>query len=336
MGHVWWDDDQCKDLNLLRYCMNPVRMAYFRRTVDLTPSSGGAWQKVLEVGCGGGYLTEEFAKAGFDVAGIDPAQASLDCARQHAAQGDLSITYVLGSGEQIPFSNASFDIVLCCDVLEHVNSVDRVLGEIARVLRPRGLFFFDTVNRTLASWLGVIKMMQDWQSNSHGARVHVWHKFIKPHELVASMAENGLEGRDLRGFGPSIGILSQSAQFLSVSQRENLIPRTCRPNRRIRDPQYGRSLHGLCRPDGHVTVHAPLKPVAKSPVKPSTPVPGRIQENGKTIHDEFRLKSLTTAQCQIWTSSPIMKGMISSRTPADCFFKRSIAIMGSWSRLQAV
>jgi 2-polyprenyl-6-hydroxyphenyl methylase / 3-demethylubiquinone-9 3-methyltransferase len=199
-GHLWWDEERSGALNLLRFVMNPVRTAYFRRAIEHTRASGGTWQKVLDVGCGGGYLSEEFAKLGFDVTGVDPAQESLECARRHAEQAALPIAYVSGSGEQLPFDDASFDIVLCCDVLEHVDSPGRVLGEIARVLRPDGLFCYDTVNRTLASWLGVIKMMERWQP---GPNVHVWHKFIKPRELAAMMAEHGLDGRGLCGMAPS-------------------------------------------------------------------------------------------------------------------------------------
>jgi 2-polyprenyl-6-hydroxyphenyl methylase / 3-demethylubiquinone-9 3-methyltransferase len=205
MGHVWWDEERCGALNLLRFVMNPVRTAYFRTMIDQARASGGTWHTVLDVGCGGGYLSEEFAKLGFEVTGVDPAPESLECARRHAEHAGLSISYLSGSGERLPASDSSFDIVLCCDVLEHVDSPDRVLAEIARVLRPGGLFFYDTVNRTLASWLGVIKMMEHWQPEPN---VHVWKKFIKPSELFAAMAKNGLEGRDLRGMAPSAGGLS--------------------------------------------------------------------------------------------------------------------------------
>ncbi|MDO9083382.1 MAG: bifunctional 2-polyprenyl-6-hydroxyphenol methylase/3-demethylubiquinol 3-O-methyltransferase UbiG [Humidesulfovibrio sp.] len=205
LGHIWWDEEQCGALNLLRFVMNPVRTEYFRRMIDQARASGGTWQKVLDVGCGGGYLSEEFAKLGFEVTGVDPVQESLECARRHAEQADLPIAYIMGSGERLPFGDASFDIVLCCDVLEHVDAPGPVLAEIARVLRPNGLFCYDTVNRTFASWLGVIKMMGSWQPEPN---VHVWHKFIKPRELVATMAENGLEGRDMRGMAPTGGILS--------------------------------------------------------------------------------------------------------------------------------
>jgi 2-polyprenyl-6-hydroxyphenyl methylase/3-demethylubiquinone-9 3-methyltransferase len=217
LGHIWWDEEQCGALNLLRFVMNPVRTEYFRRMIDRERASGSTCQKVLDVGCGGGYLSEEFAKLGFEVTGVDPAQESLECARRHAQQAGLPIAYVPGSGERLPFGDASFDIVLCCDVLEHVDDPGRVLTEIARVLRPNGLFCYDTVNRTLASWLGVIKMMGDWQPEPN---VHVWRKFIKPRELVAMMAKSGLHGRDFSGMAPSDAILVFRLARRKVSWRE--------------------------------------------------------------------------------------------------------------------
>jgi 2-polyprenyl-6-hydroxyphenyl methylase/3-demethylubiquinone-9 3-methyltransferase len=205
LGHIWWDKERGGALNLLRFVMNPVRFEYFLRMIERARAFGGTWHKVLDVGCGGGYLSEEFAKRGFDVTGVDPAQETIECARRHAEHAGLPITYVSGSGEGLPFEDASFDIVLCCDVLEHVDAVGPVLTEISRVLRPMGLFCYDTVNRTFASWLGVIKMIEDRQPEPN---VHVWSKFIKPRELVAAMSANGLIGRDMRGMSPTDGTLS--------------------------------------------------------------------------------------------------------------------------------
>src|SRR5438046_6696824 len=88
---------------------------------------------VLDIGCGGGLLAEEFARLGCHVTGIDPSEPSLAVARAHALQEDLAIEYREGVGESLPFADAYFDIVYCCDVLEHVNNLEAVISAVARV-----------------------------------------------------------------------------------------------------------------------------------------------------------------------------------------------------------
>jgi 2-polyprenyl-6-hydroxyphenyl methylase/3-demethylubiquinone-9 3-methyltransferase len=122
-------------------------------------------------------------------------------ARAHAATAGLNIDYRVGVGEALLLQNASFEIVYCCDVLEHVNSVDAVIGEIARVLQPGGVFMYDTINRTLASKLSVVKVPQDWLKLVPPA-FHVWDLFITPAELRTILAQHGLEHRDTTGLRP--------------------------------------------------------------------------------------------------------------------------------------
>jgi 2-polyprenyl-6-hydroxyphenyl methylase/3-demethylubiquinone-9 3-methyltransferase len=93
-------------------------------------------------------MSEAYARHGARVTGVDPSSVSLAVARSHARESRLSIRYEQGRGEAIPLPDASFDLVSCCDVLEHVDDLDAVIRQIARVLRPGGLFFFNTINRT--------------------------------------------------------------------------------------------------------------------------------------------------------------------------------------------
>lgn len=196
-GHEWWSEDASFGITSLRYCMNPVRYGYFRRKLDALPLPG---KTVLDVGCGGGFLTEEFARDGFAVTGVDPATRCLEAARKHAFENNLEIDYREGKGEALPFPDGSFDIVACCDVLEHVDDFSRVVGEVARVLRPGGVFFYDTVNRTWPSKIVVIKLSQDWSFTRWAPpNSHVWEKFVKPAELVAAMNRFGLHNREMRG-----------------------------------------------------------------------------------------------------------------------------------------
>jgi 2-polyprenyl-6-hydroxyphenyl methylase/3-demethylubiquinone-9 3-methyltransferase len=203
LGHAWWDDD-VGDFSTIRFFVNPVRVRFFERVFNANRKKNEGRAKILDVGCGGGLLAEELARAGHDVTGIDPAPETIDTARSHASASGLTIAYEVGSGEHLPFAAAYFDHVVCCDVLEHVDDVERVVAEIARVLKPGGLFLYDTINRTLMSKLAVIKVMQEWQSTAFAvADLHVWEKFITPAELSGVLLRQGLKSQEMRGI--SIG-----------------------------------------------------------------------------------------------------------------------------------
>jgi 2-polyprenyl-6-hydroxyphenyl methylase / 3-demethylubiquinone-9 3-methyltransferase len=196
----WWDEQGI--LGILRTAVNPVRSAYFRELLARSPTMRrGA--RGLDVGCGGGILTEDFARVGYPMVGIDRSRPSLQAARAHAFAERFPLRYVNADAETLPFGDASFDFVSCCDVLEHVPDVGRVLSEIARVLRPGGLFFYDTVNRTLRSNVVAIRFAQRWRwSRFLPAGVHSWHQFVKPRELTALLAARGIEPQELLGMAP--------------------------------------------------------------------------------------------------------------------------------------
>ncbi len=196
-GDRWWNEDAKFDLSALRYCVNPVRYGYFKRVLELPGTPG---KNVLDVGCGGGYLAEEFARDGYRVTGIDPSTKTVGAARRHAVESGLEIRYEVGRGEEIPFADATFDIVACCDVLEHVDDPREVIEEVSRLLKPGGVFLYDTVNRTWMSKLGLIKVWQEWSfTRCCPENAHVWEKFIKPAELVSMMSACGLVNRELKG-----------------------------------------------------------------------------------------------------------------------------------------
>jgi 2-polyprenyl-6-hydroxyphenyl methylase / 3-demethylubiquinone-9 3-methyltransferase len=203
LGHAWWDDD-VGEFSTIRFFMNPVRFGYFERVLGQEESLERGQRTLLDVGCGGGLLAEEFARVGFEVTGIDLAPESIETARAHASASRLSVEYETGSGEHLPFPDGAFDHVTCCDVLEHVDDVDLVIAEISRVLKPGGLFFYDTINRTFMSRLAVIKIMQEWPSTAFAEpNLHVWEKFIKPAELVGLLECHGLDQREMRGIAPA-------------------------------------------------------------------------------------------------------------------------------------
>jgi 2-polyprenyl-6-hydroxyphenyl methylase/3-demethylubiquinone-9 3-methyltransferase len=202
LADSWWDESGV--LHFLQG-LNPARFGYMRRVLvdDLNLDLRG--RLTLDVGCGGGLLAEEFARLGCAVTGVDPSEGSLEVARAHARSAGLQIEYRQGTGERLPFADGGFEIVYCCDVLEHVDDVEKVIGEIARVLAPGGVFLFDTINRTLESWLVVIKLFQDWKSTRlMPPDLHDWKMFIKPENLAAALARHGLENRDLTGLKSAI------------------------------------------------------------------------------------------------------------------------------------
>jgi 2-polyprenyl-6-hydroxyphenyl methylase/3-demethylubiquinone-9 3-methyltransferase len=183
--------------------LNPVRLGVLRDELLQTMEIAKG-RRVLDVGCGGGLLAEEVARLELLVTGVDPSQKSLVTAHRHATRSDLRIDYVAGTGERLPFADGAYEIVICCDVLEHVDSPAGVIGEIARVLKPNGVFFYDTINRTPLSKLVVIKLFQDWRLTSCApANLHDWGKFIKPIELQEMMAQHGLQNRVVYGMQPA-------------------------------------------------------------------------------------------------------------------------------------
>ena len=198
LGAGWWDEDN--PLNLLHGSCTPGRMSYFRDVLARRGVDGG---RALDIGCGAGFITEELASLGFTAMGIDPSSVAIDTARAHAARGGLAIEYVVGAGEELPFPDAAFDLVACCDVLEHVRDLDGVVAETARVLRPGGLYLFDTINRTRRSRLLAILAMQEWRlTRIVDTSIHEWSMFITPAELEATLARHGLELEEVAGLAP--------------------------------------------------------------------------------------------------------------------------------------
>ncbi len=214
LSSTWWDENEVLG-GTLRTWLGPVRFGYFQRVLIEERKVNPQGKKVLDVGCGGGLLAEEFARLGCQVTGIDPSEPSLATAHRHAQQSRLEISYQSGVGEHLPFVDASFDVVVCCDVLEHVNDIAQVIPEISRVLMPGGIFFYDTINRTLFTNLVYIKMAQEWPSTSFmPPNLHDWQMFIKPQELLLCMQRYHLQNQQLKGMTPRAHPLATIDMFL--------------------------------------------------------------------------------------------------------------------------
>jgi 2-polyprenyl-6-hydroxyphenyl methylase/3-demethylubiquinone-9 3-methyltransferase len=193
----WWDGSQ-RFLRLLQNIV-PARMRHFSQVVE-------AWtgKVVLDLGCGGGFMAEALARAGADTIGVDPSGPAVDAAREHARLENLNIDYRIGTGERIPLPDEAVDCVVCVDVLEHVDSVDAVLGEITRVLKPGGLFLFDTINRTVVAKI-VIVGLGEFVLGLLPRGTHDPAKFITPAELARKLESRGYELGPIVGLAP-VGI----------------------------------------------------------------------------------------------------------------------------------
>jgi 2-polyprenyl-6-hydroxyphenyl methylase/3-demethylubiquinone-9 3-methyltransferase len=204
----WWDERSY--LHFLYAAVNTARFDYFRAFLASENLHRTENLELLDIGCGGGFLTEEFARfGGFRVYGIDPSGPSLQEAELHAKQGGLDITYRLGKGEALPFPDGRFDVVCCCDVLEHVTDRSAILSEVRRVLRPGGVFLFDTINRTWLSHLAFIQVAQKCPLTRFvPADFHDSHFFVSPVTLRREMESQGLTPRCTTGLGPSTRLIS--------------------------------------------------------------------------------------------------------------------------------
>jgi 2-polyprenyl-6-hydroxyphenyl methylase / 3-demethylubiquinone-9 3-methyltransferase len=193
VADAWWSDD----IRWVRTLKNlvPGRLSWFDTLIDWRGKA------VLDLGCAGGFMAEALADRGAQVTGIDPAPAAIAAARSYAAASGLDIAYDVGRGEALPYRDAAFDAVVCVDVLEHVSDLGKVLAEVARTLRPGGMFLFDTINRNPVARLATITVAEDilrlLPRGTHDPAM-----FIRPAELRRGLINAGLVPGPFTGLGP--------------------------------------------------------------------------------------------------------------------------------------
>ena len=201
LAETWWDP---RGSMAPLHRLNPARLGFLRETLtahfgrdarSLRPFDG---LRILDVGCGGGLITEPLARLGAGVTGIDAAEANIGVARAHARSADLEIDYRQASAEELAAAGERFDAVLALEVIEHVADVDAFLQATATLLRPGGSFIGATLNRTPKSFLfGIVgaEYVLGWLPRG----THRWDRFVRPSEFAAGLRRQGLHVREMRG-----------------------------------------------------------------------------------------------------------------------------------------
>ncbi|UTO29340.1 bifunctional 2-polyprenyl-6-hydroxyphenol methylase/3-demethylubiquinol 3-O-methyltransferase UbiG [Bartonella harrusi] len=190
----WWNP-QGKFRPLHQF--NPTRLAYIREKICLEfhrdPVSFMPFEnlRILDIGCGGGLLCEPMARLGAMVVGADAAQTNIEVAKIHATQSGLSIDYRTTTAETLANQGEKFDIILNMEVVEHVADVNLFMAATAKMLKPQGLMFVSTLNRTWKAWgLAIIgaEYILHWLPKG----THDYKKFLKPQELNNLLSKNSL------------------------------------------------------------------------------------------------------------------------------------------------
>ncbi|WP_170418229.1 bifunctional 2-polyprenyl-6-hydroxyphenol methylase/3-demethylubiquinol 3-O-methyltransferase UbiG [Ruegeria atlantica] len=221
MAAEWWDPHgKFKPLHML----NPCRLDYITQQIagefdrDLKAPKPFEGLRLLDIGCGGGLLSEPMARLGAEVVGADAAEGNLPVARIHAEQSGLQIDYRHTTAEDLAAASEQFDVVLNMEVVEHVADPLGFLTASQDLLKPGGLLICSTINRNPKSYAMAIfgaEVVMRWLPRG----THEWNKFITPDELFDLLRQSGLEPVDRKGFvfNPILWSWSISDRDLSVN-----------------------------------------------------------------------------------------------------------------------
>ena len=199
IAEEWWNPEgKFKPLHKF----NPIRISYIKNHIINTLKLNNGNEplknvKILDIGCGGGLLSEPMNRLGAEVVGIDASEKNINIAKLHAKESGLNIQYVCASPENFK-NNTKFDVVLNMEIVEHVEDVDFFLMTCSKLLKKNGIMFVATINKTLKSYLFAIigaEYILRWLPIG----THEWEKFIKPDDLVAILSKHNLKLDSLDG-----------------------------------------------------------------------------------------------------------------------------------------
>jgi len=190
MAGIWWD--RAGSFKIL-HDINPLRLKYIEQRAGLFE------KQVLDVGCGGGILSEAMAKTGAQVTGIDMAAPALGAARMHMELEGLDITYLQTTVEDMASKQSQcFDIITCMELVEHVPDPQSIVAACGRLIKPGGHIFFGTVNRTWMAYLFVIVLAEQVFRLIYKG-THTYNKFVKPSEMENWGRQSGMTPQNISG-----------------------------------------------------------------------------------------------------------------------------------------
>ncbi|MEC8265258.1 MAG: bifunctional 2-polyprenyl-6-hydroxyphenol methylase/3-demethylubiquinol 3-O-methyltransferase UbiG [Pseudomonadota bacterium] len=219
LSDEWWKTDG--SFNAL-HSFNFVRIKFIRETLEKDGIKNLKNLKILDIGCGGGILTEPLARLGAKVYGVDENENAIKVAINHAKRNKLKIQYKKISFENINFTE-KFDVILCMEVLEHIDSVDALITTVRKLLKPKGNFIGSTINKTMISYLLAILFAENIL-NIVPKETHDWKKFIKPKILKKTLVINDFKEINFQGvlYNPVTNnwkkIRNQSVNFMFSSK----------------------------------------------------------------------------------------------------------------------
>ncbi len=200
LADEWWDvNGKFKPLHMF----NPIRIEYIIEEIsnhyklDKQKENLLNNLKILDIGCGGGLISEPMCRLGGDVTGIDAAERNIKVASVHSKKSNLKINYLNKSPEQLK-KKESFDIILNLEIVEHVDNIDLYLKSCSNLLKKNGLMFTATLNRTLISYLKAIvgaEYILRWLPIG----THDWNKFVKPEELEKKLFDKDFKTKNING-----------------------------------------------------------------------------------------------------------------------------------------
>ena len=199
IAEEWWDP-QGKFKPLHKF--NPIRISYIKDNIIETLKLKNKKKplekvKILDIGCGGGLLTEPMKRLGANITGIDASKRNIEIAKLHAKKNDLKIEYICASPENLK-EHHKFDVILNMEIVEHVDNVEFFLTTCSKLLKKNGIMFVATLNKTLKSYLFAI-IGAEYFLRWLPIGTHDWEKFVKPDDLISILAKNNLKVDALDG-----------------------------------------------------------------------------------------------------------------------------------------